>query len=287
MSEVDPTSKRLSFSQRHGHEALPEPMRLGQVSDDLRRELWNATRRQLQRLRSGSHFFKEAASFVEQVLGQYLAKPEDDIPTKASIAMSAFKSAILEHPFNRVLDLFETMLNHRTIAQTLFAYEVRRLFEEHGAPYRLDDSRPLMFIPRTTKEQGVATAEAALNLKRAGMDGASVHLRQAAGHLRHQRYAESIAASVHAVESVARLLDPAASKDLGPALNSLEKSGLLKHRALKSGILKLYGYASDEQGVRHALLDQEAADVGEDEALFMYGACACFAAYLADKSRRT
>lgn len=286
MSEVGPISRRLSFSQRYGHEALPEPMRLGQISDDLRRELWNATRRQLEQLRSGGYFLKGAGTFVEQVLGHYLAKPEDDIPTKATTAMSAFKTVILEHPFNRVLDLLEAMLDHRTIARTLFAYKVRGLFEEHGAPYRLDDDRPFQFIPRTTQEQGNAAAEAVASLKQAGMAGASVHLRQAAEHLRHQRYAESIAASVHAVESVARLLDPAASKDLGPALNSLEKSGLLRHRALKSGILKLYGYASDEQGVRHALLDQEAADVGEDEALFMYGACACFAAYLADKSRK-
>ena len=119
------------------------------------------------------------------------------------------------------------------------------------------------------------------------MTGASAHLRQAAGHLRHGRHAESIAASVTAVESVARLIDPSASRNLGPALNSLEKSGLLKHKALKKGILSLYGYASDEQGVRHALLDKQAADVGEDEALFMYGACACFAAYLADKNEKS
>ena len=35
-----------------------------------------------------------------------------------------------------------------------------------------------------------------------------------------------------------------------------------------------YGYTNDEQGIRHALLNKDAAEVGLDEALFMFGACA-------------
>ena len=46
------------------------------------------------------------------------------------------------------------------------------------------------------------------------------------------------------------------------------------------------GYTSDEQGIRHALIDQATADVGLDEAMFMFGACASFAAYLANKHRQ-
>ena len=34
----------LTFSQRHGYEPIPEPMRLEHISDDLRRELWNTVR---------------------------------------------------------------------------------------------------------------------------------------------------------------------------------------------------------------------------------------------------
>ena len=43
---------------------------------------------------------------------------------------------------------------------------------------------------------------------------------------------------------------------------------------------KLYGYTSDEQGVRHAFLDQESSRVGMDEAVYMLGACASFASFL-------
>ena len=100
------------------------------------------------------------------------------------------------------------------------------------------------------------------------------------------QFPDSISDSIHAVESAARVLDPEASKNLTPALNSLERAGVLQHPALKEAFAKLYGYTSDEQGIRHALLEQGSANVGLEEALFMFGACASFAAYLTEKHRQ-
>ena len=42
-----------SFSQRYGYEPLPEPMRLEEISNDLRREIWNAVREVLVEKRGG------------------------------------------------------------------------------------------------------------------------------------------------------------------------------------------------------------------------------------------
>ena len=117
------------------------------------------------------------------------------------------------------------------------------------------------------------------------MDGAETHLREAAERLSARQYAASIVNSIHAVESVARKIDPKGSKALGPALDSLEKAGFSVHPALKEGFKKLYGYTNDEPGLRHPLIDKGAPDVGLDEAVFMFGACAFFAAYLANKHR--
>ena len=88
--------------------------------------------------------------------------------------------------------------------------------------------------------------------------------------------------SIHAVESVARQIAPDA-KTLGEALQALKTRGLFNHPAVQPGISSLYGYTNDEQGIRHALLDKPAAEVGQDEALFMFGACAPFASYLSRK----
>ena len=49
MSDENKTVSRgdLSFSQRHGYEDLPKAMRLEELSNDLRREIWNEVRRLL------------------------------------------------------------------------------------------------------------------------------------------------------------------------------------------------------------------------------------------------
>ena len=183
--------------------------------------------------------------------------------------------------------MLEIIINDRDIDDD-FAKKISRLFETHGAAYWLDTSRfPYWFIPSTSKEQGEATRQAIETVVQSGIaGGAATHLRKAVEYLNAGRYADSISDSIHAVESVARVIDPKANKTLGPALNSLETAGLLNHPALKKAFNNLYGYTNDEQGIRHALLEKDAADVGLDEAMFMFGACASFAAYLVNKNQK-
>ena len=57
------------------------------------------------------------------------------------------------------------------------------------------------------------------------------------------------------------------------------------HSALKNGFTKTYGFTSDEQGIRHALLEKESPAVDEADALFMIGACSAFVSYLVSKAR--
>ena len=115
--------------------------------------------------------------------------------------------------------------------------------------------------------------------RQAGLDGSASHLRQALECINEGDWAGSVRESIHAVESVARQLDPEAAQTLGPALKSIERRGAL-HPALKKAFDTLYGYTNDEQGIRHAYLSQMDAGVGLDEAVFMLGACASFASYL-------
>jgi hypothetical protein len=53
---------------------------------------------------------------------------------------------------------------------------------------------------------------------------------------------------------------------------------------MKAGFGSLYGYTSDEQGIRHALLEPS-SNVDDADALFMIGACAAFVSYLISKAR--
>jgi hypothetical protein len=57
------------------------------------------------------------------------------------------------------------------------------------------------------------------------------------------------------------------------------------HGGLKRGFTSIYGFTSDEKGIRHPLLDDASSKVDETDALFMIGACAAFVSYLINKAR--
>jgi hypothetical protein len=57
------------------------------------------------------------------------------------------------------------------------------------------------------------------------------------------------------------------------------------HGALKTGFSSLYGFTSDEKGIRHPLLLETKAQVDETDALYMLGSCAAFVSYLINKAR--
>ena len=288
------SDKHLTFSQRHGYESMPEQMRLEELSDDLRREIWNEARRLFLLMRKstpmGSYYFEDkAARIIERIIGELENISEDGVSTDYDNVLEFFRLYVFNSPFNKVLDLVELIIRENPklqIEEDRFGTEIRRSFEKYAAAYWLDMLNfPPRFFPRSTKMQGDATRLALAAIHNEGMEGAETHLRQAADHINARQFADSITDSIHAVESVARTLDPKA-KTLGEALSSLERSGLLKHPALKEAFSKLYGYTSDEQGIRHALLDKASPDVDLDEAMFMFGACASFAAYLVNKHRK-
>ena len=139
------------------------------------------------------------------------------------------------------------------------------------------------FVPLTTDEEMQAVEQAFRELAAPRLSGAKLHLHNAADALTKGSYADSIRESIHSVESVARILAPSSS--LSESLRMLEKP-LNVHRALKAGFNSLYGYTSDENGIRHPLLDKDTANVDEFDAIFMLGACAAFISHLSGKARR-
>ena len=180
--------------------------------------------------------------------------------------------------FNRVFDLIQFVLRHPK-CQRAFITQMKATFAACRLAYTIDVGRPPTIIPAVTHEAGTAFVESLRELREAGLDASAAHLRDASGCINASDWAGGVRESIHAVESVARQLDPAASSTLGPALDSLKKRGRL-HPALRRAFSELYGYTSDEQGIRHSRLDQTKARVDQDEAVFMLGAWASFASYL-------
>lgn len=96
-------------------------------------------------------------------------------------------------------------------------------------------------------------------------------------------YRNSIKESISAVEEMCNVILGEAGT-LGASLKKLEQSGIEIHPSLKSAFEKLYGYTSDESGIRHAgRIDGKDATFAE--AKFMLVSCSAFVNYLIDNMK--
>ena len=279
---LDP--RKLTFSQAQGYEELPQPLKLEELSSEARTHIWNVLYAsidssmdfdRLKRVRTVGGVWEE---ILFEMYSRHYNLPIDEWNNSFEVHRGSLRNSIKLQPFNKVFDLVQFILRHPSCP-----YEVRKglkeVFVSCRLAYTIDEEDQPTIFPAVTEAEGNTIIESLRTLRRAGLNGNASHLRKASDCINAKDWAGSIRESIHAVESVARQLDPEASATLGAALASIEKRNAL-HPALKEAFSKLYGYTSNEQGIRHALLDRHSADVGMNEALFMLGACASFASYL-------
>jgi hypothetical protein len=154
---------------------------------------------------------------------------------------------------------------------------INRVLERELAGYRLINGT----VSPITDSQEVAML--AQELEDNDFPGVRAHLKSALELMSDKQspnYRDSIKESISAVESLARVITKNSKATLGEALKALEKSGEI-HSALKAGFSNLYGYTSDEEGIRHAMLQEP--DLGLAEARFFLLACTSFIGYLKAK----
>lgn len=154
-----------------------------------------------------------------------------------------------------------------------------RVFEQEGARYRFVGDE----LTQVTDSNEIVAVEEAL----AAPDkfaGAREHLTAALRFLGQRPTADcrnSIRESISAVESTLKVLSGMDHAPLGDALKAFSRIHPI-HGALFSGLSSLYGYTSNEHGIRHALIEAD-ANVGYPEAKFMVVACAGFVSFLIAK----
>lgn len=96
-------------------------------------------------------------------------------------------------------------------------------------------------------------------------------------------YENSIKESISAVEAMCCIITgmTGASATLGAALKKLEDNGVVIHSALREAFAKIYGYASDANGIRHGGIDFKNAP--SEDAKYMLISCSAFVNYLIEK----
>jgi hypothetical protein len=274
------------FSRRHGH-VEEKHIQIGSVDDRLRNRLWNAI---------DALFESEGIEYGNIEHQRWIIRRcWDELLGQSVQLMSSewnqFQFILHEHfqacEWFGVYDALEFIPYTCAIEESAIVYwdSCNRVLEAECSGYRFVDR----IITPVTEKQEIAEIDAAiLNLEKTrSLAGARVHLRQALTHFADRDnpdYRNSIKESISAVEVVAKLVDGEKST-LGSALRCIDaKSKANLHPALSEGFVKLYGYTSDGDGIRHAMMGVKKLD--SEDARFMLVACSAFMNYLIEKARK-
>lgn len=274
--------KYVPFSQRSGLVETPPQLKIGQVSSELRRLIDYYLNLEVERVECygiDSNYFDDDWMRVAQDFHvMILKKPIREFRNNTYSFKENISKITDTASIGVLFDFIEYFLQHPNVSSDL-KKDITSAFVMSRAAYRVVDKQ---IIAIGTDEQAVAFQESLRDAANFGQLPARSHLIEAGKQLRDGAWADSVRESISAVEAVSKRLAPE-KNTLGAALSELEKTGRL-HGGLKQAFSALYGYTSDEEGVRHAKVFQEEAFVDEADALFMLGACASFVSYLIVRS---
>jgi AbiJ N-terminal domain 4 len=270
------------FSERMGFKK-PKEIQLRGLDAALRNSLWNICR---------SYWFEELYAeslrddhllyqMAELLQRDFYKQPIDDLPSEASKFVRSQLEFFQEGIWHDVLELVEFLgdaFRADTPAQQKFRQDINNALELEKSGFRFVGGK----LALLTNEIEMQEVEQALG----GGDrfaSVAVHVKRAL-ELYSQKpqpdYRNSIKESISAVESAAKIITNLPGATLGDAIKEIDKRHSL-HSAFKEGISKLYGYTSDQGGIRHSLT--EAGNIDESNARFMLVSCSAFANYLVSR----
>ena len=149
--------------------------------------------------------------------------------------------------------------------------------EEENSGYRVINNN---VVPITSKEEIKCIEKA----QHSEYESVNIHVAKAV-ELFSKRpnadYENSIKESISAVESLCCIITDNKKATLGDALKKLETKGVKLHKALQNAMSSLYGYTSDEGGIRHGSIDFVGAS--SEDARYMLISCSAFVNYLIEK----
>ena len=267
------------FSDRMGITERPRrTLLVDEISGDLRIAIWNLLFRWMRAQLQLN--WDDAARAVAMHL---VNVPADGIAYKAGPAF--LRQIVMAHEWHEPYNLLEFMIGYLTrklgIVPDRFYSEANSALEAEGSGYRFLNGK---LAPIASREEVEAIDDAIGAADRAGLAGASTHLAAAVNALSQKPnpdYRNCIKEAILAVESVSSRISGERPRGLDRPLTVLADSVKI-HPAMVAGFKKLYGFTSDEGGIRHALLDDP--NVGFDEAKFMLVACSAFVNFLIAKA---
>lgn len=255
-----------TFSERMGFKPAKSMVQANTMDDALRNSLWNVVYEELMWIVDQYRL----DTFLKTMWKQHLKLAVDEVPGGTTSYMIAkVKERFYYFDFNEVYDFIEFMAQAEE--HQSFRSDCNRVLEDELSAYRFIGSQ---LVPISQGDE-VASVEQAIE-DTSAIAGARTHLQAAIDILANRDapdYRNSIKESVSAVEAIVNVING----KRGTLGQALKKVGFV-HPSLEKGFGALYGWTSDAEGIRHALMDEPT--VGQAEARFMLIACSAFVSLL-------
>lgn len=268
----------LRFSQRRGFKPISEIIQIDSMSNDLRNSLWNVLSENFflnYANYSLSTYNQYVYSFIKCIWKNYFKHPLEILPNSQSAAVNKIFKYFQDCEWYEVYDFLEVTINYFEIPQLVT--EVNSILERELSGYRFVGG---VFTDIINKQEIKMLEQ---TISDADFPAVPLHLKRALALMSEKEnpdYRNSIKESISAVESLAKTITGKPKATLAEALKVLESSNKL-HPALKNSFLSLYGYTSDEGGIRHAMLSEP--DLTAADAKFFLLSCTSFINYLKSK----
>lgn len=273
-------SRRQTFSERHQLVVQPA-VQLSSMDERLRNGIWNTIYTLFLEGLQGYFYIDsmQLHGLWRRIWHEHFRFRTDEMPTNTLSFSSEIKRIFLEIPWNRVYDLLEAIYRECNYSDSResFSEQINEVLKNDGSGYRLINGT----ISPIVSDQEIAEIVQAVEYS----EPFSEHIHRALQLLSDREnpdYRNSIKESISAVESLC--FRASGLREFDKAIKKLQRQiGL--HGALGAGFTNLYGYTSNAQGIRHALMDE--GNLEFEDAHFFMIACTAFVNYVQFKLTKT
>lgn len=264
----------MRFSERNGYK--DRPLQLEAMSTELKNRIWNVYRFEVDTDTSSYN-----SNYLEDIMDSLgltfrIVYNSTDLLSN----LRKFEKWFEQAEWHEVYDFIEIYLNFLpTRAQSDARKNFNNVLKQENAGYRIAG---LNVVPITNEIelQCIETTQGT------AYDSVNIHIQKAT-ELYAKRpipdYENTIKESISAVEAMCCIITgmSGAQATLGKAIGKLKDKGIHIHPAMESAFKALYGYTSDENGIRHGGIDFTSAPA--EDAKYMLISCSAFVNYLIEK----
>jgi hypothetical protein len=281
----------MTFSERLGLKPVKNVVQTDSMDSALQNRLWNVFATSIWKETDRLYSLQDSKNrdllqLCQSLWHDYFKIPVDTLPGRTVEVIERIREHFFNCQWNEVYDLIEFISSSYSQINFLWRVttipKINSILESELSGYRFIDGK---FAPITSKESNVAIETAIENAKEL-FPNTSAHLRQAITLLARKPqpdFRNSIKESISAVESLCAAITGQPGATLGQALKVIDADAKL-HGALRSAFEKLYGYTSDADGIRHALMEESSLE--QEDAIFMLVSCSAFVSYVIAKQSR-